>query len=284
MDRVEETAFAKINLDLRVCRRRADGFHDLDSLVVFADVGDHLTFKSAGGLALAIEGPFASTLPNDCSNLVMRAAKALAEKVGREPGARVCLDKRLPIASGLGGGSADAAATLRGLTKLWDLPLGLGDLAPLARALGADVPVCLGSKASRMQGIGDRLTSFALPTHVPMVLVNPGIAVSTPDVFRALDVLSGTRDRGSFGEAAPGFQSLLRASVNDLETPAIEIAPVIGAALDGVRGQPGCALARMTGSGATCFGLFDDIDERDRAVERLTAAHPDWWVVGTEIR
>jgi len=152
MSRIHETAFAKINLDLRVCHRRADGYHDMDSLVVFADVGDHLTFEPADGCHLTIEGPFKDDLSNGEDNLVMRAAKALAEMTDRAPDARITLDKHLPIASGIGGGSADAAATLRGLTRLWNLPLGQADLVPLARALGADVPVCLGSTAARMQG------------------------------------------------------------------------------------------------------------------------------------
>ena len=282
--RVDETAFAKINLDLRVCGRRADGYHDLDSLVVFADVGDRLSFEPAGGLALTIEGPFGDVLPNDDDNLVLRAARALARLVGREASVQITLDKRLPIASGLGGGSADAAATLRGLVRLWDLPHSFTDLAPTAQCLGADVPVCLRSVASRMQGIGDCLTPVFLPTRLPAVLVNPGIAVATPDVFRGLGSFSGARDATSFGGAHLDFQTHLAKGVNDLEAPAIGIAPAIGAVLDALRSQPGCALARMSGSGATCFGLLDTIDKRDRAVEALVATHPDWWVVGTEIR
>ncbi|MDH3661652.1 MAG: 4-(cytidine 5'-diphospho)-2-C-methyl-D-erythritol kinase [Alphaproteobacteria bacterium] len=284
MDRVEETAFAKINLDLRVCGRRADGFHELDSLVVFADVGDRLTIEPARELALTIEGPFGEVLANDQDNLVLSAATALAGLVGRKANVQITLDKRLPIASGLGGGSADAAATLRGLTRLWGLPLSHSDLAPLARTLGADVAVCLGSTASRMQGIGDRLTSFALPTRLPMALVNPGKAVSTAVVFRALDVFSGARVPTPFGETERDFRADLAASVNDLEAPAMRIAPVIGTVLDALHSQQGCKLARMSGSGATCFALFDDDGggERDHAVQALAAAHPDWWVVATE--
>lgn len=319
MIKVHETAFAKINLDLRVCGRRADGYHDLDSIVVFAEMGDHLTFEPGGGLILRIEGPFQDGLPDDDRNLVVRAAKALARMAGRGADAHITLEKVLPIASGLGGGSADAAATLRGLCKFWDLPLGLADLAPLAQSLGADVPVCLGSSSVRMQGIGDRLTAMPAPAGLPMVLVNPGKAVSTPDVFRNLTVFSGARDWASIDETGPEFRTknvplsqqtdqifpetltqsrgadaaspdpfewidALADSVNDLEAPAIRIAPMIHTALDAIQGQSGCAVARMSGSGATCFGLFEDATERERAVSVLSRAHPGWWIKGTEVR
>ncbi len=281
MDRIAETAFAKINLDLRVCGRRADGYHDLDSLVVFAETGDLLTFEPSDGLSLLIEGPFREGLPDDDRNLVVRAASALARMVGREPDVQITLEKILPVASGLGGGSADAAATLRGLCKLWGLPLDLADLAPLARSLGADVPVCLGSTSARIQGIGDHLTSMPSPSGLSIVLVNPGIAVSTPDVFRELTVHSGARDPASLDcSHPPQFLD----GVNDLEMPAIRIAPVIGAVLDALRNQSGCVFARMSGSGATCIGQFDDVAKREHAVRVLSMSHPGWWVVGPEIK
>lgn len=285
MSRIHETAFAKINLDLRVCHRRADGYHDMDSLVVFADVGDHLTFEPADGCHLTIEGPFKDDLSNGEDNLVMRAAKALADMTDRAPDARITLDKHLPIASGIGGGSADAAATLRGLTRLWNLPLGQADLVPLARTLGADVPVCLGSTAARMQGIGDRLTSMTLPlADLPIILVNPGKAVSTPEVFRALDVFSGNRSVVSFDRIGEEFPTHLEGSVNDLETPAIRIEPEIDVVLKELRRHPGVVLARMSGSGATCFALFDDRAARDRASIEVSADYPNWWVQGTGIK
>lgn len=284
MASIEETAFAKINLDLRVCSRRADGYHDLDSLVVFAEPGDRLTLEPADHFAFVIDGPFKTGLPNGDGNLVVRAAKDLAALIGRKPDVRVTLEKRLPVASGLGGGSADAAATLRGLVRLWNLTLSLADLVPLARRLGADVPVCLGSTAARMEGIGDRLTPISLPAHPAMLLVNPGKAVATPDVFRRLRDHSGARDPSSFCVSDPIFRAHLEGSVNDLEAPAIGIAPVIGAVLAAVRDQPGCALARMSGSGATCFGLFDDVAERDRAVSALSIARPRWWVASADGR
>ena len=282
---IEETAFAKINLDLRICRRRADGYHDLDSIVAFANVGDRLTFEPADEFALSIEGPFAETLSNNDNNLVACAARALADLTDRAATVRIILEKCLPVASGIGGGSADAAATLRGLTRLWNLSLGHADLMPLARGLGADVPACLEASAVRMEGIGDRLTPISLPVRPPMLLVNPGTAVSTPDVFRRLDVHSGARDpSGSSLRTERDFRTQLEDSVNDLETPAIRMAPVIGEVLADMRRQPGCALARMSGSGSTCFGLFDSFAERDHAAAALSGAHPDWWVVGTDIR
>lgn len=284
MSRIHETAFAKINLDLRVCHRRADGYHELDSLVVFADAGDHLTFEPADGCHLTIEGPFEHALPNGDDNLVIRAAKALADLTNRPPNVRITLDKHLPIASGIGGGSADAAAALRGLTRLWDLPLSLADLVPLAQSLGADVPVCLGSTATRMQGIGDRLTEVTLPSDLPMILVNPGKAVSTPDVFRALGVFSGSRSTASFNRTSGDFRAHLADSVNDLETPAVQVEPEIDTVLRTLRDQSETMLVRMSGSGATCFALFDDDGARDRAAAAISADNPGWWVWATSIK
>lgn len=285
MARIDETAFAKINIDLRICGRRADGYHDLDSLVAFAEAGDRLFFEPADELILAIDGPFGDALSDDDGNLVVRAAKALAEMAGREAHVRISLDKVLPIASGLGGGSADAAAALRGLTKLWKLPFGLTDLVPLARGLGADVPICLGSTTARMEGIGDRLTPLSIPMlPCPLILSNPGQAVATPDVFRGVSLFSGARDPMSTGAWRRDVSGHLAGSFNDLEAPAIAIAPIIGSVLDALHSLPGCRLARMSGSGATCFGLFDDVAAQDLALNRLRASHGDWWIVGTTLR
>ncbi|MGI9420214.1 MAG: 4-(cytidine 5'-diphospho)-2-C-methyl-D-erythritol kinase [Geminicoccaceae bacterium] len=281
---IEETAYAKVNLDLRVSRRRADGYHDLDSLVAFADIGDRLTFDRADGLEFAIKGPFGGSLPNDERNLVAAAARSLGVLLNREIRVSITLDKRLPVAAGLGGGSADAAAALRGLIRLCDLPLTPADLMPVARSLGADVPVCLSSTAVRMQGVGDRLSPMPLPAELPVVLVNPGDAVATPDVFRALQEFSGSRPTERLGATDHSFRRQLEKGVNDLETPAIAIAPAIRKVLDALRRQPGCSLARMSGSGATCFGLFEDARARDHAVSTLVAARPDWWIAGTVLR
>ena len=161
--RVEETAFAKINLDLRICRRRNDGYHDLDSLVVFSAMGDRLTFEPSDKLVLEINGPFALNLSATDENLVLKAARRLAQSLGRMPTAHITLDKSIPVAAGLGGGSADAAATLRGLSRLWNTAYCLADIEPMAKELGADVPACLGSRSLRMQGIGEKLTPIDLP-------------------------------------------------------------------------------------------------------------------------
>jgi 4-diphosphocytidyl-2-C-methyl-D-erythritol kinase len=284
MTRIDETAFAKINIDLRICGRRTDGYHDLDSLVVFADFGDELSFSPADELTLTIDGPFANELSNDDDNLVRRAARALARRAGREPLAHIHLEKHLPVAAGIGGGSADAAATLRGLARLWELPLSHSDLHPLARMLGADVPVCLGSSAVRMQGIGDMLTPLSFKAGLPLLLVNPGQAVPTADVFRALESISGARTSSLDDTPGQDLRDYLRYSVNDLEPAAIRIEPIIENVLDALRAEPGCDFARMSGSGATCFGVFDEPASRDQALARLSARHAGWWVTATDIQ
>ncbi|MEM9440249.1 MAG: 4-(cytidine 5'-diphospho)-2-C-methyl-D-erythritol kinase [Pseudomonadota bacterium] len=284
MTRIDETAYAKINLDLRICHRRPDGYHNLDSIVVFANVGDKLTFTPADDLTLTVDGPFGLDLSSDDDNLVIRAAKALAHLAGREARARIRLEKHLPIAAGIGGGSADAAATLRGLIRLWKLPVTTSDLLPLATSLGADVPVCLKSTAARMQGIGDVLTSLSPPTSLPLVLINAGKAISTPDVFRALGEHSGLRSSKLDDVTRQGFRDHLQSSVNDLESAAIQIEPIIRSVLDVISAEPGCFFARMSGSGATCFGVFDTPGFRDAAVSTLKGRYPSWWVIGVDVR
>lgn len=282
--KIDETAFAKINLDLRVCGRRSDGYHDLDSLVVFASVGDRLIFEPADAISLAIEGPFGAGLSFADDNLVLRATRCLVASTGCKSGVRITLDKRLPIASGIGGGSADAAATLRGLTRLWNLPHGPADLLPLAATLGADVAVCLRSTPARMQGTGDWLTPMSPPSSLPMILVNPGMAVPTPRVFAALNSYSGARAYVPITGLDRDFRSHLMRGVNDLEAPAIGLQPVIADVLGTIRAQAGCVLARMSGSGATCFGLFDETAAAERAAAGLSQRHLDWWVVATDMR
>ena len=279
---VEELAAAKINLDLWVVGRRADGYHELDSLVVFAPPCDRLRLRAGGRLTLEVTGPFAAALADEPDNLVLRAARRLAARVGRDPQGRIILDKRIPVAAGLGGGSADAAATLRGLNRLWRLGLSMADLAPLAAELGADVSVCLASRPTRMRGVGDRLEPIEGLPGLPLMLVNPRQPVATAAVFAGLT--------GPFGPPPelgppPGERGLLlawlRARANHLEAPACRLLPAIGAVLDALSSQPGCRLARMSGSGATCFGLFDDSDALAPAAARLAQAHPEWWVATT---
>ena len=264
----EEAAPAKVNLFLHVTGRRADGYHLLDSLVVFGPAADRLTAAPAETLSLSLGGEFAVALAADPDNLVLRAARAL----GGGRGAALYLEKRLPVASGIGGGSADAAAALRLLDRMW----GLGaDLMPLAAGLGADVPVCVGSLPARMAGIGDIITAAPRLPECGLLLVNPGMPVATPDVFR-------TRQGGfsppatlphAWRDVHAMAEELARLG-NDLETPAILLCPAIAQVLAALRRLPGCLLARMSGSGATCFGLFANPERAQAAARGLPH---EWW-------
>ena len=282
MTPVDERAAAKINLDLWVVGRRADGYHELDSLVVFAPPCDRLRFLDEPGLSLVGPGRAAGAPAAPPHHLVLRAPRALAERVGRAPGARITLDKRIPVAAGLGGGSADAAATRRGLNRRWQLGLSAADLLPLAAGLGADVPVCLAARPTRMRGIGDRLEPVRDLPELFLLLVNPRQPVSTAAVFSGLGDLAGAPpDLGPPPAALSRLMAWLRARPNHLEAPARRLLPALDQVLAALAGQPGCALARMSGSGATCFGLFDDRDALARAAAAIAAAHPDWWVAPT---
>jgi 4-diphosphocytidyl-2-C-methyl-D-erythritol kinase len=267
-----EFAPAKVNLALHVVGRRRDGYHLLDSLVAFPRLGDLVEAEPDSGVSLAIDGPFARDLPKDSSNLVLRAAALMA---GAGRGAALRLTKNLPVASGIGGGSADAAATLRLLTRLWDKPLP----EPAAvLGLGADVPVCLDARAARMTGIGERLQPLALPPFW-MVLANPGVAVATAAVFAGLrrsanPPLAAVPALGDV-DALAAFLATQR---NDLELPASALAPAISEALAALAAQPGCRLARMSGSGATCFGLFASEPAALAAAKQVAKARRDWWV------
>jgi 4-diphosphocytidyl-2-C-methyl-D-erythritol kinase len=273
---LSEAAPAKINLFLHVIGRRADGYHLLDSLAVFPDVGDVLHAGADATLSLAIGGPFAGALAGEGDNLVLRAAGALAAARGVCPAARLVLEKNLPVASGIGGGSADAAAALRLLARLWGVAP--ADTA-LAAALGADVPVCLAGRAARMGGVGDVLSSAPVMPACGLVLVNPGIGVSTPLIFaaRSGDFSAPARLPLGWTEFA-AFAADLERLGNDLEAPALRLCPSIGTSLAALRAQPGCALARMSGSGATCFGLFANAAAADVAASALR--RPGWWSWG----
>ncbi len=277
-------ASAKINLALHVVGRRADGYHLLDSLVTFADVGDFLSAKLALELTLDVTGPYGSELGSGEDNLVMRAARLMqseaADLGAGRPGAALTLIKFLPVASGLGGGSADAAETMHVLNMLWDLELTLERLQQFGLDLGADVPMCLAGKPARVEGIGEKVTPIGPLPGMALVLVNPGVPVSTPDVFRAL----AKRDHPPLPTLPASWEGLdhlvdwLRSTRNDLEAPAIGIAPAIGDVLQTLAATPGCLLARMSGSGATCFGIFPDRNAAERAAATIRAAHLDWWV------
>jgi 4-diphosphocytidyl-2-C-methyl-D-erythritol kinase len=275
-DRLTEAAPAKVNLYLHVVGRRDDGYHLLDSLVAFAAIGDTLSAEPAETLSLRVTGPFAAELAADADNLVLRAARALAAEAGVSTGAHLVLDKHLPVASGIGGGSADAAAALRLLHRLWRLSPQPGVLATLAAGLGADVPVCLVGRAARMGGIGERLEPAPALPACGIVLVNPGIAVATAEVFRMrCGAWSQLAILPSGWDCVAAMAADLGRLRNDLEPAAIALRPVIAEVLAKIAATPGCKLARMSGSGATCFGLYADAASARQALGHLD--RPDWW-------
>lgn len=291
-DRVVEAAPAKVNLSLHVVGRRADGYHLLESMVAFADAGDELVLVPADRFALEITGPFAAWLGPVEDNLVLRAAQALSQAFpGRVTPAHVTLTKRLPVASGVGGGSADAAAALRGLNALSRLGAMPAELLAVAHTLGADVPVCLLGEAAFMTGIGEELAPApALPEH-GVVLVNPGREVSTAEVFERLDASPGgvagvahpPLPEAGWRDAAALAQTLSECH-NDLEPPARALVPDIAGVLAVLDECDGILLARMSGSGATCFGLFADQLLAAAAGRQIATAYPDWWVTATRLR
>ncbi len=273
-----ELAPAKVNLFLHVVGRRDDGYHELDSLAVFPGAADRLEAIPAPDLTLQVGGPFGAGLGGGPDNLVLRAARALAEQAGVSAGARLVLEKHLPVASGIGGGSADAAAALRLLARLWGLSIPDQMLAAIALRLGADVPVCLASRPARMAGLGDRLGPAPGLPRFGMVLANPRVGVSTPEVFRTrTGPFSAPAHLPQAWSGVDAMADGLRGLSNDLETPALQLCPPIADVLAWLRAQPGCLLARMSGSGATCFGLFAP-GEAPLAATR--AVPSGWWAWG----
>lgn len=263
---------AKVNLALHVLGRREDGYHDLDSIVAFADVGDRLSFAPADEFAITVSGPFAAALPQAGDNIIAKAwaaALAIAQARGRAlPPVSVHLEKNLPVASGIGGGSANAAAALRGFMRMADLHLDEEVVAAGLR-IGADVPVCLSGSACRMQGVGERITPIAAFAPLPAILVNPLVEVSTPAVFKGLSLEKGQ----AFGTAIADPRDPARWR-NDLAPPAIALAPVIGEVLNRLAATPGVTRAFMSGSGATCVALLKD--------KHVTAdLDPNWWAART---
>jgi 4-diphosphocytidyl-2-C-methyl-D-erythritol kinase len=268
---MRETAYAKLNLALHVRARESDGYHRLETVFAFCEEGDVLEAAPADEIALVITGPFSAALAGEKDNLVVRAAEALRAHYGVRRGVRLRLDKRLPVAAGLGGGSADAAAALRLLTRFWGLPADGQVREEIGRGLGADVPACVASRTVRGTGRGDVLESVdggALSGR-PVLLVNSGVPVPTGPVFRAWDGI----DRGPLGDALTGR--------NDLEAPALSMAPEIGEVLAALAGAP---FVRMSGSGATCFALYEDEAARSAASARIGAAQPGWWRMATRLR
>ncbi|MFN4185759.1 MAG: 4-(cytidine 5'-diphospho)-2-C-methyl-D-erythritol kinase [Hyphomonas sp.] len=281
---------AKVNLYLHVGPPKSNGRHDLDSLVVFSgpSAADHLTVEAAEGLRLTVTGPYAAAAGAGEDNLVLQAARALQAVSGTRQGARLTLKKWLPVAAGIGGGSSDAATVLRLLTKLWGVDPAHADA--IAPGLGGDVPVALAGQAALMRGEGERVTPLPALPAVAAVLINPGIPCATGPVFRAYDAAGGGAD---FSEVDPlpefsGAKALaawLAEQRNDLEAPAIALVPEIGAALEFLRAQPGVLLARMSGSGATCFALFEALAFAERATVTLGSekdkAH--WWSAASRL-
>jgi len=279
--RIAIDAPAKVNLYLHVVGRRSDGFHLLDTLMVFTELADRIEVMADDALSLAVDGPFADRLPEDAdNNLVMRAARTLADTAGVKPAARITLTKNLPVSAGLGSGSSDAAATLKALSQLWAIPEGKVDLPELALSLGADVPACLAAEPVFVGGIGEVLTPTPRLPATDILLVNPGVQLATESVFKAR--------RGGFSpearfETSPQdvrtLADILEDRQNDLAEAATTLSPVVTQMLRVIEASPGCRLARMSGSGATCFGLFDDRGTAERAKEELESR--DWWCAVT---
>lgn len=274
-----EAAFApaKLNLCLHVTGRRPDGYHLLDSLVVFAGVGDQVTAEPAEGFSLVVDGPMSAGLSAGDDNLVLRAARMTGAR-----GASLTLWKELPVASGIGGGSADAAAALRAMAALTGAPLPAPDAV---RHLGADVPVCLAGRPARMRGTGDDLSPLPPLPPVWVVLANPGLPLETPAVFGAMTQrdnppLPDRLPRWADAAALAGF---LRDQRNDLEPAALRLQPAIGQVLDALGAQPGALIARMSGSGATCLALFADEGRARTAAHMMSRHHPGWWIRATTV-
>ncbi len=277
---------AKINLYLHVTGRQEDGYHTLDSLVAFADIGDQIRLSPASEFSFAVQGPFASSFtakerdssPNS-ANLAVRAAWALAQALQKQPKFKITLTKNLPVASGLGGGSADAAAVIWALLEKWNVPRqSVPKIDHLLRDLGADVPLCFFCRPAQVAGVGDIIQPVTLP-EMPVLLVNPVRFCSTAQVFGRFDApYAQAPEKITETEDAEALLSLLSARRNMLEEAAIQIVPDIAVVLDLLKAQAGCRLARMSGSGATCFGLFSDAGAALEAAEALLVRYPRWWV------
>jgi 4-diphosphocytidyl-2-C-methyl-D-erythritol kinase len=283
---VTRFAPAKINLFLHVGPAQADGRHPLDSLVMFAsDLGDWVSAAPASDLTLDISGPFASALLDEPDNLMLRAARALADAAGLTPLAALQLDKHLPVASGIGGGSADAAATLWALNQLWGLNATLEELTPIAASLGADVPACLQARTLRMFGTGENVR-HADGAPLIAVLVNPGVPLAAGAVYRAFDASGGGGGPAApqiLPAAAPALILALGGLRNDLEEPAKSLAPEVASALVALADAAPNTLVRMSGSGATCFALFADEAHAAKAMDGLHRTHPRWWIAACRL-
>ncbi len=286
---ITELARAKVNLYLHVTGRQANGYHTLESLVIFPAIADYVTVDPSPKLTLKTTGPFADELKAESTssdNLIMQAGRLLRQETGQSHGAKITLEKNLPIAAGLGGGSADAAATLRALMLLWGVRPNVWMVSQLAKRLGADVPMCMASHTTFASGIGDKLAVAPTLPKLHVVLANPRVKLSTADVFKGVSA-SRSKDRnlpklpsrfGNWDE----LSAFLKSTRNDLERPARQLAPAIGDCLTALRQAGGSFLVRMSGSGATCFGLYKTKADASKAFAKVQSKHPKWWLVQTE--
>lgn len=281
-DATRRFAPAKINLFLHVGDKRADGFHNLLSLVVFADIGDSLSLKPAAKFQLTLEGPFGKALEGENDNLVLKAARALEawakERDHKTEPVAFTLEKNLPIASGIGGGSSDAAAALHLLRRHWSLKISGAELAHLGLTLGADIPVCLHAKPALISGIGEGVTPVDNLPPFWLVLANPGVAVQTAEVFKRIAARSYAYAPTFAAASARELAMRLDQTTNDLAPPAKAIAPIIMTAENALVATDGCLIARMSGSGATTFGLYASKESAEAAARTITSKHPTWWV------
>lgn len=287
---VRVIAPAKLNLYLHIEGRRADGYHLVDSLIAFAEIGDDVRVAVADAVTLSAAGPFAGQLPATADNLVLQAAHRLRDAAGAKGGAAIHLTKNLPVAAGIGGGSADAGAVLRALAALWRLDAAAPVISAIARDLGADVPVCLDGRPSLVAGIGDTIVATPALPAVALVLVNPGVALPTADVFRRFAGTGSPSGRDVREDAwrdvtdAVSLADRLAATGNDLEETAIALLPDIAVVLGALRATPGNLFARMSGSGSTCFAFFADAATAQAAAAALRAEHPAWWIAESRLR
>jgi 4-diphosphocytidyl-2-C-methyl-D-erythritol kinase len=285
---LREPAYAKVNLTLHVLGKRSDGYHELESLVAFADYGDTLSFKPGPADSLRLEGPFAEALDGD--NLVLKAKHAVEGWLGRPIHGDFRLTKNLPVAAGLGGGSSDAAAAIRLLLKAYSGKAQVEAFSGRSAAIGADVPVCLHHRAAWMRGLGERVTPAAFVGALPAVLVNPGVKLPTAQVFKMLGAPAfkpGASNGASLADEefkTPEIAARwLEQGRNDLEAPAIACEPAIKTVLETLRRQDGCLLARLSGSGPTCFGLFQSAGMAKNAADLIAVSHPAWWTIKTTL-
>ncbi|WP_020399967.1 4-(cytidine 5'-diphospho)-2-C-methyl-D-erythritol kinase [Kordiimonas gwangyangensis] len=279
------TAPAKVNLFLHITGRRDDGYHLLESLFVFTESGDRITVSPSDRLSFALSGPFAGALAGGENNLVVAAAEALATTAGIAPNVALSLEKNLPVAAGIGGGSADAAATLLALNDFWNLGLSLDELSEIAIRLGADVPACLYQKPLFVQGVGERVREVPLGFEAGILLANPGVELSTPAVFKAFKEAGSAFD-GTLGQGVSPWDSLEMLGLNtrnSLEVPAVAACPEVAEVLAFLRSLEGVQMVRMSGSGATCFALLESLEAAAEALKTAEKSQPGWWFMADRV-